>query len=381
VATVRGRAFDLLRYASDEGHPPAQFDYGLALVNGQSGDGMRERGAHLIVMASREGDADALAWCGNAALSGLHDEPVDYDRAFELLTRAAAEDHPFALSLLARMHREGLGRPAEPTRAFELTLRAAEAGYAFAQYEVAMALSDGAGVPRDDATALTWLRQASEAGQPHACLALARVVRRDTVQGADDEVLRLLLLAAEHLNEARFELANLNMQHHDPSSWVQAAVLVQATYETAVTDGDDALAERCRASAPVWLSTIEGRIRSNAGRAVPDKVITDYVCARFMFDDYGRPYPCRAERNAMFIARLEKHRQALADGQTGDRERLIRQLAGNLSPGGAAAPLRRAPARLEPVAQRTLGQKIGRNDPCSCRSGRKFKVCCGRGAT
>ncbi len=31
-----------------------------------------------------------------------------------------------------------------------------------------------------------------------------------------------------------------------------------------------------------------------------------------------------------------------------------------------------------PQPVRNLGPKIGRNDPCSCGSGRKFKVCCGK---
>ncbi|MFM8704805.1 MAG: SEC-C metal-binding domain-containing protein, partial [Planctomycetia bacterium] len=31
---------------------------------------------------------------------------------------------------------------------------------------------------------------------------------------------------------------------------------------------------------------------------------------------------------------------------------------------------------VEPI--RNLGQKVGRNDPCPCGSGRKFKNCCGK---
>jgi preprotein translocase subunit SecA len=30
----------------------------------------------------------------------------------------------------------------------------------------------------------------------------------------------------------------------------------------------------------------------------------------------------------------------------------------------------------EPI--RNMGQKVGRNDPCPCGSGRKFKNCCGK---
>jgi preprotein translocase subunit SecA len=34
------------------------------------------------------------------------------------------------------------------------------------------------------------------------------------------------------------------------------------------------------------------------------------------------------------------------------------------------------PGPVEPI--RNLGQKVGRNDPCPCGSGRKFKNCCGK---
>ncbi|MEX0688495.1 MAG: SEC-C metal-binding domain-containing protein [Pirellulales bacterium] len=47
--------------------------------------------------------------------------------------------------------------------------------------------------------------------------------------------------------------------------------------------------------------------------------------------------------------------------------------------GHAASPgddHRSEPARAEPI--RNLSQKVGRNDPCPCGSGRKFKNCCGK---
>ncbi|MFM9058446.1 MAG: SEC-C metal-binding domain-containing protein [Planctomycetaceae bacterium] len=37
------------------------------------------------------------------------------------------------------------------------------------------------------------------------------------------------------------------------------------------------------------------------------------------------------------------------------------------------------PARIDPI--RNLGQKVGRNDPCPCGSGKKFKNCCGRSSS
>jgi preprotein translocase subunit SecA len=39
-------------------------------------------------------------------------------------------------------------------------------------------------------------------------------------------------------------------------------------------------------------------------------------------------------------------------------------------------PSRGEQARPEPI--RNMAQKVGRNDPCPCGSGRKFKNCCGK---
>ncbi|MFM7075347.1 MAG: SEC-C metal-binding domain-containing protein, partial [Planctomycetaceae bacterium] len=50
------------------------------------------------------------------------------------------------------------------------------------------------------------------------------------------------------------------------------------------------------------------------------------------------------------------------------------------SPGAPAAAddgvPRSEPKSVEPI--RNLGQKVGRNDPCPCGSGKKFKNCCGK---
>jgi tetratricopeptide (TPR) repeat protein len=53
--------------------------------------------------------------------------------------------------------------------------------------------------------------------------------------------------------------------------------------------------------------------------------------------------------------------------------------------GGAGLPLRELPnlaamLRQNPAPAPVTRQKIGRNDPCPCGSGKKFKKCCGRGS-
>ncbi len=41
----------------------------------------------------------------------------------------------------------------------------------------------------------------------------------------------------------------------------------------------------------------------------------------------------------------------------------------------APSPMAEAAKRKEAVA---VGHKVGRNDPCPCGSGKKYKKCCGR---
>jgi uncharacterized protein YecA (UPF0149 family) len=41
------------------------------------------------------------------------------------------------------------------------------------------------------------------------------------------------------------------------------------------------------------------------------------------------------------------------------------------------APIGSAPEKAEPI--RRDAPKVGRNDPCPCGSGKKYKKCCGRG--
>jgi uncharacterized protein YecA (UPF0149 family) len=46
---------------------------------------------------------------------------------------------------------------------------------------------------------------------------------------------------------------------------------------------------------------------------------------------------------------------------------------------GASSPMQAAAAgqNLAPAAKDAEGHKVGRNDPCPCGSGKKYKKCCG----
>jgi uncharacterized protein len=64
-----------------------------------------------------------------------------------------------------------------------------------------------------------------------------------------------------------------------------------------------------------------------------------------------------------------------------DRERRMEVLAGLAVSAQRAyeffRPHRTREARREQTGARRVGQKIGRNAPCPCGSGKKYKYCCG----
>jgi len=366
---LEGRALDLLRYASDAGHAPARYQYGLALAEGRRGEEYVAAGTGLIALACRDGDIDALAWCGRSALYGLHGEPVDYERARACLERAAAEDHPVALTLLSAMYREGLGVQADAKTAFGLTVRAAEAGYPVAQYQAGAALYRGDGVEADETTALRWLRQASDAGLPRARHIVGNFIGRGSLPGGFAEAEKLLKHAMRDVNEACLDLANLYILQAEPRLWIDAIDLIQRAYETALRDNDALLAERAVQAAPALIAQLEA---SRTTMSAEEHAA--FVAARFMFDEKGRPFPHRDERAREFFDTSLTLAQIKGSGSR-EEARLARKLASGMAP--VREPAIRRPVALAPVVQRVAHGKVGRNERCPCGSGRKFKDCCG----
>ena len=52
--------------------------------------------------------------------------------------------------------------------------------------------------------------------------------------------------------------------------------------------------------------------------------------------------------------------------------------AGASRPGGGSDIVSEAAAAMEKARPVRAGPKVGRNDPCPCGSGKKYKHCCGR---
>jgi len=67
--------------------------------------------------------------------------------------------------------------------------------------------------------------------------------------------------------------------------------------------------------------------------------------------------------------------QSLLDGMEHDVVNTIYKVQIKTEKAPAASPMAEAARRKEAVA---VGNKVGRNDPCPCGSGKKYKKCCGR---
>lgn len=374
---LKGRALDLLRYASDGRYPPASYQYGLALSDGERGDEYVAFGVNLIATAARYGDIDALAWSGHSAMHGLHDEPVDYERARGYLEKAAAEDQPLALSLLSRMYRKGLGVAVDSKVAFDLTLRAAEAGYPVAQYGAGVALYHGDGVVIDQPAALAWLQRASDADLPVAQQVVGNLMRRGLLPGGFADAEKLLTNAMRGVNEASLDLADLYMSQAEPRQWIKASGLVQGAYERALAEKDELIADRALRLAPTLVAKLE-ELRTR----MSDEEHGDFLVARFMFDEYRRPFPKRAERLREFTDAALALAKVKGSGLK-EEARLVRKLASGMGATSlpakvpALVPAIRRVRALAPVVQRVALTKVGRNEPCPCQSGLKFKACCG----
>ena len=349
VDSMKERALDLLRYASDAGYTPARYQYGLALYEGKSGPENIGRGVHLIEMACQDGDIDALAWCGRSALLGLHEGPVDHDRARDYLERAAAEDHPLALVLLSTIYREGQGVAANAKTAFDLTLRAAEAGYPIGQYQAGQALYHGEGVAANQPAAFTWLQRASDAGLHIAQRAVGVLIRNGSLPGGLSKAEELLQRAMPKVNQAHLDLADLYMSREEPGNWIEALALVQKAFENAVGDNDEATSKQALQMAPALIN----RLMASRGKLSAAQ-LESFALTRLLFDEQGRPYPNRETRMRDFFANAI----SLSQIQNNNAKE-------------ETSPL---PAT---VKQRIANEKVGRNEPCSCGSGKKYKACCG----
>ena len=101
------------------------------------------------------------------------------------------------------------------------------------------------------------------------------------------------------------------------------------------------------------------------------------VCFNPMIDPDGRRKDTlvNAEQTGEFVVNIVSEVDQMRNQERARREAMERRLQEQhaASPAEANAP----------VAQQTVvreGKKVGRNEPCSCGSGKKYKKCCGTAA-
>ena len=119
----------------------------------------------------------------------------------------------------------------------------------------------------------------------------------------------------------------------------------------------------------------------------------DYMEEGIGLQAYGQKDPLvefKREGHEMFSAMIEKIKEEVVEymfkvrfvDESEEQEPRQRQPQRRSSSGRGARARRPAPAQEQGSAAnapvRREGAKVGRNDPCPCGSGKKYKKCCGR---
>lgn len=199
----------------------------------------------------------------------------------------------------------------------------------------------------------------------------------------------LVLALAERLRGRSDDAAGLLSSDRVSPDWLielPMALSAAGLVDEAVAVGD-ALAELDPDDGAMYASDV-AVILAEAGRAAPALQRVEANVRRFPDDVWTRIHagdvhvalsdPERAEaafREALAIAHAHGDAYDLADAE----ERLSRLLAGIPGREREARAAAQEAGRAERAAHSgsRLATKVGRNEPCPCGSGRKYKRCCG----
>jgi len=119
---------------------------------------------NILDLQRKAESGSGVAQCvlGIAYLDGV-DVAVDYDKAFRLLTAAAAQGRSRAVLALARMHANGLGVPVNLQEAIRLYETVGRVEF-LAAIELGRIYSRGVGIPTDPSKASSWYQVAVALG-------------------------------------------------------------------------------------------------------------------------------------------------------------------------------------------------------------------------
>jgi uncharacterized protein len=363
------------RLAANQGHAAALYEHGKLLIDRVEGEEHVAMGVNKIFRAANEGNPDANADVGHIYYHGAHDQPQDFVEARKHFEIAAAEDHPSALTMLGVMYLHGEGGPANPLAAFEYTKKSAEAGYPTGQMNMFVHYWNGEIVEKDSTKALEWLNQAADQDLPEALFMLAELIQAGLVPGKTLEEAEGLLFgcmnsasAEESLrSKAAFQYARLLSRHSDQlQSLTGAADILQRCYEAEKCEGE--VAQACAKLAQSVVQQIRGLIRSRLGTA--EEILVAETITNYYFDPSGKPIPKRS----VGLDRQLKTMQEMSEAKNHLSPELYqRRLLEKMAPTLLVQSKQKNAPRLDSLSR----IKVGRNDPCPCNSGKKFKLCCG----
>ncbi len=124
---------------------------------------------------AEDGDARAQYALGVLYETKAGADEAVLEKAIHWYSRAAAQNHPDALTNLGGLYAQGLGVARDAKVAFSLWSRAANLGNALAAYNLGLAYYRGEGVLADIAKSREWFEQSAEAGLADAQFAMGQV--------------------------------------------------------------------------------------------------------------------------------------------------------------------------------------------------------------
>lgn len=365
----------MFKLGAKQEHTNCMYQYGLYQSKlscdgyGRDIEAVRKEGEFYIWRASVDGNADALSTMGSLYFSGSLQYEQDYELAYEAYKSAADQEHPEALAQLGYMHNQGLGCSQDAVLAAQYSLKSAEAGYPQGQYNTYIFYVRGNGIEKNDAEALTWLNAAVKQEYPPAILAYATLImdgqlpKQSIVEIKD--LLSQCLVQEDLKSRALLKIATLESDEPNVEAWIAAAHHVQDCYEIIINDGDPhGLKDECLKVALKVATVLRSGIQTNS-HLQDLELGTNRLLACCLFDSKGVPIKDKKKFSDEYSDLMS---QAL-DGTPNALEKL-QQFTRNNAHLAHKAPLTVNNSKLN---------KIGRNEPCSCGSGKKYKNCCIKG--
>lgn len=359
-----------LKQGAAKDHPDCLYQYGRYTAKRR---GVTEEeassGEHMIISAAEAGHSDAQVYVAEGHLNGSGIFVEDIVAAREMYEKAAAQDHPVALSQLGAIYEQGLGCEPDPIAAARYTLRAAEAGYPQGQFNAFVLLHYGTGVKQDINKANEWLDKAVAQGYPAAVYNMGCLVQQGFIEGKriTDAIAYYEQSQCSWVYRARacLAIAEINLAHvGTPEGLLLAVMNLQECYQCISRDGDEHdLLHTCLSASKKAVAALRAHISSYGPSAA---AAGNDILACFMFDHSGKPYADKMARLRVYgdLLHMKASKDAIATA--------IAREAGIEHRSAPSTNVRRLPA--------VAGQLPGRNEPCTCGSGRKFKKCCGLNA-